>query len=156
MAKGFTLLELMVSLLILAIALAVGAPLLAGYTQNQSVKNTAQLLNMDFNYAREQAVLRRANVVVTAVQNDWNNGWTITDTTNNTLLKQRDDINATITSNRASVTYNAQGWVTGATTMSIDNSNANATCADRKRRNISISAVGQLTLSREPCSGSGS
>lgn len=154
MTKGFTLLELMISLLVLAIALAVGAPLLSGYTQNQSIKNTAQLLNMDFSYAREQAVLRRANIEVRAATGGWNDGWTITDTTNNnTLLKQRDAINsnASISSNRASVAFNAQGWVSAATTLSVDTSDANSACVDRREREISISATGQLSLSRVRC-----
>lgn len=159
MAKGFTLLELMISLLVLAIALAVGAPLLSGYTQNQSIKNTAQLLNMDFNYAREQAVLRRANVVVTAAQDDWNKGWTIRDTTNNTLLKQRDDISSGVglsvtPATGTSLSFNSQGWVSGTsiTSISIDTSDTNASCIERRKRKISITAVGQITLTREACS----
>lgn len=154
MTKGFSLIELMITLMVLAIILGFGAPLLSDYTANQRIKDVSRLLQTDLNYAREQAVVRRVSVSVTPVAGGWNNGWSITDTNINEVLKQRDAINAnvnlTLGSNSSSnVIFDAQGW---ANSFSIDVNNANnATngCVGNRARNLRVSTTGLLTVTSD-------
>lgn len=158
MTKGFSLLELMITMVILAIALAVGAPILSGYTANQRIKNVSQLLIMDINYARDRAVTNRTNISISPRSaNNWANGWQIRNAAN-TVLKLRDPLNSNVglVAPAAGVTFNAQGWVTGgAAQFSIRNSAAadqnNSGCVGDRGRIISLSATGQLNVQNQSC-----
>lgn len=159
MIKGFSLIELMVTLMVLAIILAFGAPMLSGYTANQRIKDISVLLQSDLNYAREQAVLRRVSVSVTPATGGWNNGWTIRDTNISGIsgvLKRRDGINNNVNltaSPNAGVTFNGQGWATTAFNIQVNNaSTATNGCVGNRARGLSISTTGLLTVSPIACS----
>ncbi len=163
--KGFSLIELLIVIIILALIVSVGASLLAGYSANQRVKNTAQLLQMDISYARQQAVSRRASIRLAAVtvstgsgaatvtSTSWNNGWQITDTSNgNQVLKIRDPINRKVgITGVNSITFNAQGWTGSASTLNINNRTAGDGCVGNRAKRISISSAGQITISNQSC-----
>jgi type IV fimbrial biogenesis protein FimT len=114
---GFTLVELLVTLTIVAILLAVGAPSLTQMVQRQAVASAMQALASDLRFARSEALKRGTQVELcgssittttsgtgsTATSTttysclaapigngraDWvSNGWLIRDTTNNSIIK---------------------------------------------------------------------
>lgn len=149
MTKGFSLIELMITLMVLAIILGFGAPLLSGYTANQRIKDIARLLQTDLHYAREQAVVRRVSVSVTPAAGGWNNGWSITDTNIAEVLKQREGINNNVNLTAApntGVTFNAQGWANAAFNVEINNANNSANgCVGNRARRLTVSRTGLLT-----------
>lgn len=151
--NGFSLLELMVVVVILTIVMSVGVPLLAGYSANQRVKNTAQLLYMDINYARQQAVTKRASVTINARGNSWNSGWRINDATRNQLLKERDSVDAKVglNANSNSINFNAQGWAAAAFNISVNNRTAGDGCVGNRAKTINISVAGQISISDSNC-----
>jgi len=54
--RGFTIIELMIVLIIIAIAAAVSGPLLSGFLPNRTADRLYQEIELDLRYARSQAV----------------------------------------------------------------------------------------------------
>ena len=83
-SRGFTLLELMITIIIAAILVAIAVPGFQGFIKRNAVTSTANSLLADLQYARGEAVSRRAVTIVCpgttatgcATGKDWYvNGW---------------------------------------------------------------------------------
>ncbi len=79
---GFTLIEAMVTLSVLAILIAIGIPSLIDFLQNNRLTTHTNTLVATLNYARGEAITRNRAVNLTAVSpgdstNEWGPGWTI-------------------------------------------------------------------------------
>lgn len=82
---GFTLIELIATLAIAAIALALGFPAFSQAMQRQRVATTMHQLRADMAMARGSAVMRRSHVIVCprdgfggcATDRDWSRGWMV-------------------------------------------------------------------------------
>ena len=106
--RGFTLIEMMVTIAVAAILLAVVVPSFRTFTLSQRVKSGSFDLYSTLMLARSEAVKRRATVTVAASAADWNNGWTISDGTT-TLRTQDTPKGLTITSDATTLTYQLDG-----------------------------------------------
>ncbi|MGI9281405.1 MAG: GspH/FimT family pseudopilin [Endozoicomonas sp.] len=94
-AKGFSLIELMITLLIAAIIIAMGLPQLREMSNTIRFANLQQNLISSLLYARSEAVKNGSNTIAcastngincSASANDWSQGWLIfTDENNNGL-----------------------------------------------------------------------
>ncbi len=79
---GFTLVELLVSLVIFGVLVGAGVPKMVDFLDSMSARSTSgQLLN-SLNYSRGQAVARVENVTICAGVNcpngaSWDSGWTV-------------------------------------------------------------------------------
>lgn len=73
---GFTLIELMTTIAIAAILLAIAAPSFQTYRANQQVKSTTADLVFAFNFARSEAVKRNVSVTVSST-GGWVSGWSV-------------------------------------------------------------------------------
>jgi len=76
-AAGFTLLELMVTLAILAILAGLTAPLFTEFTRNQRIKAATSELTYALTLARGEALKRNADVVMEPDDDGWEFGWTV-------------------------------------------------------------------------------
>jgi type IV fimbrial biogenesis protein FimT len=63
---GFTLYELLITLLVIAIAVTIGVPNLAGFTRNSRVTGLANDLHGSFMLARSEAARAKQNVTICA------------------------------------------------------------------------------------------
>lgn len=74
---GFTLIELMIVLAIVAVLVVMGTPSLRQYIMNQQLATRANALAVSFNFARGEAVSRNNSegITITARNGDWKNGW---------------------------------------------------------------------------------
>lgn len=106
---GFTLIELIVTLVILGILFAVAAPDIITTTKSNRVTTQYNTMRGDFAFARDMAITR--NIAVTLSSNngtDWSNGWTVTTPT--TTVRNGDATNnITISGDAPSLTYNPDG-----------------------------------------------
>lgn len=83
---GFTIIELMIGIVILAIALAAAMPSYNQWIQNTHIRNATESLSNGIQRARAEAVSR--NVTITfAIAGD--NFWTITDTSADETIESR-------------------------------------------------------------------
>lgn len=77
--NGFTLIELMVTLIIAAILLMTGVPSMVAYKRNADLTSATNTLFSAINAARGEAMKRGmyASVVPTGNGSDWNTGWIV-------------------------------------------------------------------------------
>lgn len=75
--RGFSLLELMVTLFVVSILLAAAVPSLRHAMHSTSLSGTSNDLVADLKTARTEAASRGTEVAVAASSGDWNNGWNI-------------------------------------------------------------------------------
>lgn len=76
---GFTLPELLIVVVVLAVLLAVGIPAFGEFTRNQRIKTASFDLFSTLVHARSEAITRNATVTVAPVSSAWTNGWTVTE-----------------------------------------------------------------------------
>jgi type IV fimbrial biogenesis protein FimT len=107
--RGFTLIELMVTISVAAILLAIVVPSFRTFTQSQRVKAGSFDLYSTLMFARSEAVKRRTNVTITANGGNWNDGWEVSDGSTPPLRKQDSLKGLTITSNVTILTYRTDG-----------------------------------------------
>lgn len=169
---GFTLVELMVTVAVVAILLAVGAPQLRTFIQKQQVNGDLQALASAITLARTEALKRSANVSLCPLPasgnhecanaaSDWSHGWMVfvdppstAATTNDydpdtdTLLRVDDQVrSASIASNsnHSTITYRANGLALG--TFQTFSLNAGEAGGGAPCRQLVMSAQGSLRQS---------
>ncbi len=64
-SSGFTLIELMVTIAVLAIIVSIAAPNISTQLANQRVKSTASVIENALKEAKAESIIRRQNVMVT-------------------------------------------------------------------------------------------
>jgi type IV fimbrial biogenesis protein FimT len=118
--RGFTLVELMVGISVLAILLAVAAPGMSTFVSSQRVKTGSFDVYSAMMYARSEAIKRRAaaGVSIVASSTDWSNGWTVClgatypCATADTLRTQGATTGVVVTSSGATLTFRLDGRLT--------------------------------------------
>ena len=76
-AAGFTIIELMTSVAVLAIIIAFAIPSLTNLMLDTGLKTTAIDVYNAMVYARSEAIKRNATVDVIPTGGNWKNGWTV-------------------------------------------------------------------------------
>ena len=76
--KGFTLVELMVTVAIAAILLGVAMPAFQSTARNNAVRATTNDLISSINLARQQSMSMRTQVELSPAAGGWSNGWQLT------------------------------------------------------------------------------
>ena len=81
--KAFTLVELLVTLIVIGLIVTLAAPAFGEIILNQRRLDAAQQLASGIRTARTQAIVRSQPVVIRAIENDWSKGWQIVVDPNN-------------------------------------------------------------------------
>lgn len=163
---GFTLLELLVAIAVLAILLGVGVPGFFEIIANNRVTTQTNELVSALNYARSEAVKRGDAVSVCssidgascAAVTDWSTGWiAFTDSTGavGALDPPTDELlqiwpatgGLALNAGGNFVRYTASGMSTTATAFTLYKSG----CAGPKARNIAVATTGRVSSTRVAC-----
>jgi type IV fimbrial biogenesis protein FimT len=114
-SRGFTLIELMVTLSIAAILLGVGVPGFRSLILDQRGKTASYDVGASLMFTRSEAIKRNAAVVITPnSSSDWATGWNVTSGTT-TLSSQAGYPTGVSVSGPASLTFGGDGRLTGST-----------------------------------------
>lgn len=93
-SSGFTLIELMVTIAVLAIIAGIAAPSISNQLANQRVKSTTAILSNALKEARAESLIRRQNITLTI--DDSADEKTIIITNNSTIARYGYDVKSTI------------------------------------------------------------
>lgn len=104
--RGFTLLESVIVIAIMAILTGVGSASFVWLNQSTSIRGAAFDLVADLDFARSEAVKRNDDVIVRPVNADWAQGWQVVAA--GQVLRSRDALGAQI------------GFTTAPTTLTFD------------------------------------
>lgn len=117
--KGFTLIELMVTVGVMSIMASFAAPSLSQLLVSQRVRTTGYSLVSDLVLARSEALKRGASVTITpAVTSDWTQGWNVKDANAQVLSVQGKAGNGVqFTTAPTSVTFDKNGRTSVATVV---------------------------------------
>ncbi len=114
---GFTLVELMISLVVLAVLTTLGAPSFFEWLQNSQTRSGAEAVLNGIQVARSEAIQRNARVMVVFVPPS--TGWTVSVDADDTVIQSRSGAegtsNAVLTATPAAattITFGALGSVT--------------------------------------------
>lgn len=131
-ARGFTIVEVMITLVVLGVLITFGAPSFAEWLQNQKTRSAADAVLNGLQVARAEAVQRNKAVQfkLTAVPNS---SWAVAESTSGTVIQTRSADEGTAAVTLAAVDSGANP-VTTVTFSPIGGvtSNADATAALRK------------------------
>lgn len=75
--RGFTLVEVMVTIIILAILTSVAMPSFRSFIASQRIKSAAFDITAMLTLTRSEAIKRNTNVTACPVNSDWTKGWTV-------------------------------------------------------------------------------
>lgn len=163
--SGFTIIELMLTVAIAGILVAVALPSFRNMANNNCLTTSVNSITANLQRARSEAIKRRTNVTIAATGGDWSNGWSVTlnedrdgdgvidlgedidgsgDLGNVTIQTATPTCGAIITGSETDFTYGSDGFIDTAGTFSV--------CDDRDDetgRQISISLTGRPNLDAE-------
>lgn len=145
---GFTLVEIVIVVAVLAVLLSAGIPAFTEFVREQRVKTASFDLFSTLVHARSEAITRNAAVTVTPVSAEWTNGWTVTDAGGAVIRTMGAVPNLTITG-PTNVVFRGSGRLNAASMPTFQLSASGATVTTRC---ISIDLSGRPTTKAAACS----
>ena len=109
--RGFTLVELMVVIALIALISSTAAPGLSAFASGQRAKAMTLDLSSDLLYARSEALKRNAVVTITPRSGLWSSGWAVSTGGNEILTRQASADVVQFTGAPALISFNVNGRV---------------------------------------------
>lgn len=124
--RGFTLIEMLVTMTIIALMLGIGVPSFQSFVAGQKVKTASHDLMTALVLARSEAIKRNADVTVAPLTADtWVSGWTVTAAPSATMILQQQALSGvTITLAPSTIVYKANGRPTVSSKFEVAGSSA--------------------------------
>ena len=162
--NGFTAIELMVVVAIVAVLAALAGPSFTPMIERWRVRQTAEALQSSIYLARSEAIRRNTAVTLSATasnltQNHWELGWQIWvdrngngTLDNGELLRLFPDMGAgTLVSNTSLVRFSGNGFLDGRQQVALVFSLQPPECAQEASRDITITPAGRPSIVETSC-----
>ncbi len=149
---GFTVVEIMVALSVLAILLSLAVPNFSSFSSARQLGTTVFDLHSDLMLARSEALKRNRQVSVEPKGEDWSDGWEVV-TEDDEVLSERTASSQMVAVEEGSVdavTFNGDGRVTGVA-GSLEIGLGLSGAGDEHARCIKISATGRPATTKVSC-----
>ena len=145
---GFTMMEMLVAMAVVAILVALAGPSLGDMAASQQVRSASYDIYSTLTHARSEALTRNALVTVAPIGGDWAQGWTVTETGGGVLRRQGAYSRVTV-SGPAQVIFSGEGRPnTTATPFAFSAANIPAD----GNRCVRLRLNGRSTITRGVCS----
>ena len=148
--QGFTILELMITLVIMAVLLAWGVPSFQEIIRQNRITTETNDFTTMLNLARSEAVKRGMTITVSSASgdDDWSDGYSMAVASTGEELRTAEALHSggslTSSGTKSSFSFNSQGYLTastGAATLTMCQDNTT------KGRSISIAGTGRVSVS---------
>jgi type IV fimbrial biogenesis protein FimT len=148
--RGFTLVEAMVVISIMAILAGTSVSSFVWLNQSTQVRGATFDLIADLDFARSEAVKRNADIVVAPRNGDWGNGWTVNFGAN--VLRSRDPVGAAVgfTAAPPTLTFDGAGR---ASLMTVGNFQICPPSGGSTGRTIRLDPSGLSRSTKTTCAG---
>lgn len=145
---GFTLIELMVTVALMAVLLALAVPSFRDLLAAQRVRATAFSMVSDLVLARSEAVKRGASVTLTPAAAGWQAGWQVTVNAGADILSQQNTAGSGVSFSSApgSVVFDRNGRIGVASIVRFEITDASA-----GKRCISLDPSGRPKSAKVAC-----
>ena len=160
-AHGFTLMELMVTIAIVAILATVGVPAFNNLIHDGAASTEGNTLLGAIQLARSEATTRGVSMwIVPQTGTNWQGGWevrvddgdTTFDSSKDSLLRRFDGIKSTVTASHSQLRIAANGTLAVPTSTSTFKLKPSG-CQNDEQRLLTVRVSGRASLSRISCNG---
>lgn len=154
--RGFTLIELMVTIAVLAVVIAIAAPSFTSVIQSNRTTALHHEILGALQLARSEAVKRRTEVIVCRSEDqedcangtDWTVGWIVKDVASDEVVKVWDSVTGmALTGPAAGAEFRSNGMAEVATSVTTTTSS----CTSGIKYKIDISLTGSATVAKSGC-----
>ncbi|MCB1759216.1 MAG: GspH/FimT family pseudopilin [Gammaproteobacteria bacterium] len=144
---GFTLVELMVTVAVIALILMIGVPGIVNMKRNSDLITTARELTVALNYARAEAVRQGVDIDVVAKVGGWGTGWEIQLSSDGSVIRsfEAPPTGIALALTGGPVTFEGLGNVAATACFDVTVSDSSSV------RSLPISAAGRVTTCRASC-----
>ncbi|SDS65341.1 type IV fimbrial biogenesis protein FimT [Halopseudomonas litoralis] len=148
--KGFTLVELMVTIAVAAILLAIAMPSLDNISASNALKSTTRDLVSTISTARSQSISTRTDIEVRPTGGGWADGWSIVygdgAAEEDQNYAPRDGVTVTRSGSNGALEFLARGGMSGgAATFTVCHADLS------QGRSVSVSFLGKVTTAVGTC-----